>query len=122
MKIFVYSLLFLLSGSLIPINAQEVFMPGTPDIPLMEGLRIDVSDDMNFDTPEGQVITFEAQNKQKTGAQIINYYRDILPKLGWIEIETNHFIREKDSMILTIIHQRKPGIIRFEITSTNTHE
>ena len=122
MKIFVYSLLFLLSGSLIPINAQEVFMPGTPDIPLMEGLRIDVSDDMNFDTPEGQVITFEAQNKQKTGAQIINYYRDILPKLGWIEIETNQFIREKDSMILTIIHQQKPGIIRFEITTTNTHE
>lgn len=120
MKIFVLILMLCLGHT--AVMAQEAFMPGTQDIPLMEGLRVDVSDDMNFDTPEGQVITFDAQSKHKTGTQIIDYYRDTLPRMGWTETETNHFVREKDFITLTVIRVRKPGVVRFEIMTTNTNE
>ncbi len=120
MKFFV--LIFTLLWTHTAVMAQEAFMPGTQDIPLMDGLRVDVSDDMNFDTPEGQVITFDAQSKRKTGTQIIDYYRDTLPRMGWTETETNHFVREKDSITLTVIRGRKPGVVRFEIMTTNTNE
>ncbi len=103
-------------------GAQEVFMPGTQDIPLMDGLKIDITDDMNFDTPEGQVIVFDAVNRRKTGQEIRQYYRATLPEMGWKETQTDHYEREGDSITLTVIEAGRPGTVRFEITATNTNE
>ncbi len=101
-------------------HANGIFIPGTPDIPLMSGLEIDITDDMNFDTPVGQVLTFEAQSSVLTSHQIASYYRQILPSLGWIcQTENISCQRDTDTFVLTPIQTKKPAVVRFEITQTN---
>ncbi len=103
----------------VPTMAQEVFIPQTQDIPLMSDLSINMSDDMNFDTPAGQLITFEAKSRSQTGKQILNYYKKTLPEMGWVEHAHNYYTRDKDSVTMTIIRNTKPAIIRFEIILSN---
>ncbi|MBQ8557839.1 MAG: hypothetical protein IJY58_05300 [Alphaproteobacteria bacterium] len=102
-------------------HADDTFISGTQDIPLMSGLTIDVSDDMNFDTPVGQVLAFEAQSSTQTSSQIISYYGQILPSLGW-HCQAKQLVctRETDTLTLIPIQDKKPAIVRFEITQTNT--
>ncbi len=100
-------------------RAQEAFIPQTQDIPLMKGLSVDVSDDMNFDTPAGQLITFEANAARHTGKEVLTYYRDTLPKMGWKENKLNCYTRDKDSVTITVIREKKPAVIRLEIVLSN---
>ncbi len=103
------------------VSAQENFIAGTQDIPLMDKLSIDISDDMNFDTPAGQLMVFEAKNTHYTGSDVLSYYRNTLPKMGWTKTGNNSYIREKDSITISIIREQKPSVVRFEIVSTNTN-
>lgn len=113
---------FIIGSSDLSANTEttEIFMPGTQDIPLMSSLLVDTTDDMNFDTPAGQVITFEAKSSKETSRMILNYYRNTLPTLGWKETAPNYYMREKDSLIFTVMQAQKPAIIRVEITLMNT--
>lgn len=113
---------FIIGSTALSATAEttEIFMPGTQDIPLMNSLLVDTTDDMNFDTPAGQVITFEAKSSKETSRTILNYYRNTLPALGWKETTPNHYLREKDSLIFTVMQAQKPAVIRVEITLMNT--
>lgn len=95
------------------------FLPGTQDIPQMPGLKVDITDNMDFDTPAGQIITLEGKNPQATAADIYDFYQSVLPKMGWQEIEKGYFKREKDSLRIIVIQPQNPLEIRFEISLTS---
>ena len=52
------------------------------DIPLMSGLVENTDEAMVFDSPEGRIINAEAQG-QITAIKTFEYYRSVLPSLGW---------------------------------------
>ena len=111
---------FLLTSSLA--FAQEAFLPGTEDVPLMEGLTVNPTANLDFDTPAGQIRTVNATGKSLTGQKITAYYRQTLPALGWRFEKGNRFVREKDSLVITVLKETKPAVVRFETTMTNLSE
>lgn len=52
------------------------------DIPLMSGLVENADEAMVFDSPEGRIINAEAQG-QISAVKTFEYYRSVLPSLGW---------------------------------------
>ncbi len=120
MRLFFFTVLFCFEIIIaIPTMAQEAFMPQTQDIPLMNGLSVDVNDDMNFDTPAGQLITLEAKSTSLKAQQILNYYHKTLPEMGWQETRKNYYTRDKDSVTISVIRSKKPAVVRFEIVLSN---
>lgn len=111
-----YRCLIILCCSLIPLIAKgEGFLQGTQDIPQMDGLVIQQTQDVDFDTPAGQILSIDAFSKQKTGRQIKDYYNATLPQLGWIHQKDGSFKRENDSFSITVLKEKKPSKVRFDI-------
>lgn len=92
------------------------FLPGTEDIPLMQGLTIDKSDHLNFDTPGGQILILEGRSMKLKAPAVFSFYQNVLPGLGWTEKKKGVFIRDKDTLNLNVIQPHTPLIIRFEIS------
>lgn len=101
------------------VQAADAFLPGTEDIPLMPGLIIDITDNMDFDTPAGQIITLEGTAKKLNASDIYTFYQSALPTMGWKEVQKGYFKREKDSLRLTVLSTQKPIRIQFEISLTS---
>lgn len=58
------------------------FVPGFPDVPLMQGLDMEEDDTVVFDKPSGRIA--EAAAAGPVGeADLISYYTAALPALGW---------------------------------------
>lgn len=100
------------------VYASDVFLTKTSDIPLMKGLIVRSSNQMDFDTPTGQVLLLEASSKNKTGDDVIYFYETILPQMGWKKVEKGVFERQKDTLNIVILKNKKPSKIRFDIFLT----
>lgn len=109
-------LLFILCLSSIA-HAEE-FLAGTSDIPVMNGLKINTSEQMDFDTPIGQVLILEGISVKKTGNEILNFYKNTLPQMGWEEKSEGIFIRQKDSLTISVLKNNNPAKVRFDISLT----
>ncbi|MBQ3117274.1 MAG: hypothetical protein IJC11_02995 [Alphaproteobacteria bacterium] len=99
--------------------ATEKFLPETEDIPLMDGLIVQSPADLNFDTPEGQIIIVETISTNLTKEQVYCYYAKTLPEIGWKQITDKQYIREKDTILIKTIQEKQPLKIHFEITVMN---
>jgi hypothetical protein len=103
-------------------QANNQFFPNMSDIPLMDGLIIQSTEDMNFDTPAGQITNIEAYSKEFSSCRVLSYYQNVLPQMGWQMVQKNKFIRDKDTLIITVIHSQNPTQLCFEITLNNPSE
>ncbi len=99
--------------------AADSFLTKTSDIPLMQGLKISPSNQMDFDTPTGQVLTLEGVSKTKTGDEVIAFYGSVLPQMGWKNVEKGSFLRQSDTLNIIILKNKKPSKVRFDIFLTN---
>ncbi len=112
--------LFLLIFSFITSSLRaEDFLAGTSDIPLMNGLKINTSEQMDFDTPTGQLLIIEGRSIKRTGDEILKFYQTTLPQMGWEEKTTGVFVRQNDSLTLLILQNKNPAKIRFDISLTS---
>lgn len=110
--------LALLTTASIQSNAED-FLAGNSDIPIMNGLKINTTEQMDFDTPTGQLLVLEGNALQKTGEDVLKFYENTLPQLGWIQKEKGVFVRQNDTLTLSILKNKKPAKIRFDISLTN---
>ena len=116
---FVYLLSLFISCSC---QADSHFFPTLSDIPLMDGLIVQSTEDMNFDTPAGQITNIEAYSKEVSSCRVLSYYQNVLPQMGWQMVEKNKFIRDKDTLVITVMNSQNPTQLRFEITLNNPSE
>lgn len=94
----------------------ETFLAQTSDVPLMSGVEISPVDQMDFDTPEGQVIVLESVSKKYMGSEIVSFYENILPQLGWKALKYGEFVRQDDAFNIVILKNEKPSKVRFDIS------
>jgi len=120
-----YKNMFLASLLLIfPAFAQEGGMLKDLAIPLMEGLEENNDGAMLFDSPEGRIINAEAGGII-SGSDIYNYYRVVLPSLGWnvespATCEENvsfciRAIRDEESLQLNIMVAGKGSSVTYAL-------
>ena len=88
------------------------FLPGTDDIPLMDGLSLPDINDFSFDTPAGQILTFDA-NTSFSKKQVLSFYQKTLTAMGWQQSKSGYFTRGNDTLILSF---PQAGSVHFDIT------
>jgi hypothetical protein len=107
MKKVVFFLFSLCIGSV-----RADFFPNTEDIPVMEGIILTETTDFEFDTPMGQILTFEAKTDYSS-QQIRSFYSETLKSLGW-HLETKDvYVRGNDRFSIYFPSQNQ---VRFEMT------
>lgn len=114
-------IVFLVIFITVSVLASQLFLTKTSDVPLMEGLKVSATNQMDFDTPSGQVLSLEGMSKTKTGDDILKFYESILPQMGWVLKEKGVFERQNDSLNIVILKNKKPSKIRFDIFLTQEH-
>lgn len=71
----------LLAG--LPALAATRFLTGSEDVPLMDGLAEVADTSTIFDTPGGRIVEVDAKGAV-AAADILRYYAESLPALGWV--------------------------------------
>ena len=97
-------------------NTAPKFIPGVNGLPLVTGLVLMPGRHIIFDTPEGRIIEAFADGKISP-ANILAFYTDTLPQLGWIVKSKNEFERENEVLRIEVSANKKnQSIVRFFIT------
>ena len=99
-----------------PICAQT-FLPGTEDIPLMQGLT-EVEETASFDNPAERMVLIGAQTKLPT-KKVLQFYKETLNNLGWTEKSAGKFERGMDSLSIDIMPDGKSNQIQFHLSQRN---
>ena len=63
-------------------GAAERFFAGIEDLPVMPGLEQMRDAGVSFDKPEGRIVEVAASGKVSRRA-VAEFYRAVLPRLGW---------------------------------------
>ena len=104
-----------------PTHAQEVFLDGFPDVPLLEGVTELTEERIVFDTLGGTVAQTELSTPT-TAKETITRYSAELPTFGWECTLIKHTLRcnlEGNLLLITDSNpNEKPGriILRLEPT------
>lgn len=91
------------------------FLPATEDIPLMAGITLVDSDGFAFDTPAGQILTFEGKTNNSV-SEIRSFYDETLQSLGWKKKRTDFYERGNDTLKLYFVSKKE---VRFDILLSN---
>ena len=100
----------------LPVFAQE-FLPGTEDVPLMEGLT-KVEETASFDNPAERMVLVNAETTLKP-ATVFKFYQKSLVNLGWKETRPHYFERGSDSLLIEITSGQKSHLIQFQLSQVN---
>lgn len=82
-------------------DPAEAFVAGFEDLPLMPGLRQLDDAGMVFDAPSGRVVEAWAQGPV-TSAEVVAFYDETLPQLGWRPLGGARYRREGELLQLEI--------------------
>jgi hypothetical protein len=75
----------------------DEFVPGTEDLPLMQGLVPVAGSSLVFDKPEGRIVEAQATGKLAR-ADVVRFYAQTLPQLGWSAAGTDLWRRESERL------------------------
>lgn len=82
------------------LRAQDAFLSGIEDMPLMAGLYEILDTTLIFDSPEGRYVEAYARG-DVTQLAVAEFYRRSLPQLGWRQSGINTF--QRDGEVLDIV-------------------
>lgn len=85
------------------------------DVPVMAGLRELVDESINFDKPEGRIISATAVSDYLKPEMIRHFYAQTLPQLGWRFEKEGVFIRDRERLKLNIEIKEGVSIARFQV-------
>ncbi len=88
----------LVIGLLAPAAAQDAYVGGVDDLPLMPGLSAD-GDATVFDAPSGRVVDAIAQGRVSRAA-VLDFYTRTLAELGWRGEGEGRFAREGEKLTI----------------------
>ncbi|HYE50559.1 MAG TPA: hypothetical protein VEB20_13280 [Azospirillaceae bacterium] len=72
----------LLASPALAQSSPQGFVPGAEDLPLMPGLEARAEEALVFDKPDGRIVQAAASGPADP-AQVLRFYADTLPQLGW---------------------------------------
>lgn len=71
-----------------------------PDIPIPAGLTEDADKAMVFDKASGKVVTATLTGLQSDEKQVMGFYLEALPQLGWTPMKTGVFVRNGEQLLV----------------------
>lgn len=95
--------------------ADSVFLSVLEDIPLMEGLDEAADETVYFDTPAGRIVEAYAVG-DVTKDSVLTYYKDSLPSLGWVRNAHGAYVREGESLTVSVKMEGNTALVRFAVS------
>jgi hypothetical protein len=103
--------------------ADDAFLAGTADLPLMPGLREIPEATMVFDKPDGRLIQAVAVSKINgtanspaiSPAALWRFYDETLPQLGWRRAGQGFFVRDGEGLRISVEKNGPALTVRFAI-------
>jgi hypothetical protein len=80
---------------------SDAFVAGVEDLPLMPGLAEVRDAGIVFDTPGGRIVETYAKGAARR-AEVIAFYRQTLPQLGWQSVGDTVYRREGERLQIVI--------------------
>lgn len=100
--------------------AETRFFSELNDIPVMQGLYELPEETIVFDKPEGRIVASAAVAENLQAAQIIDFYLDILPRLGWVRQHGGpgaaSFTRQGEKLVLALELRAGLNIVHFNLS------
>ncbi len=98
-------------------QATAGFMEGLEDFPLMEGLIQLKDETLAFDSEKGRIVELYADSQSSNKTQIIKFYKETLPQLGWKQKDKDglSFEREGESLNIEFSSPKPPLVVKFSV-------
>ena len=81
--------------------ADAVYFSSLDDIPVMPGLTELADRSLEFDSPTGRIIEAYAEGSV-AAAQVLTFYGETLPQLGWTPLSPGLYRRDAEELMLEI--------------------
>lgn len=97
------------------VQAADGFLVELEDLPLAPGLT-ESAGGMVFDAPTGRIVDAYAEAASGTTAsQIIAFYAQTLPELGWEKVNDASYRRDKELLHIDVDAKRHPTSVHFSV-------
>ena len=101
-------------------DVQAAFVEGLEDFPIPEGLEQIENANLNFGNEEIRLVEVYMTSDKLTFKQVINFYKDTLPQLGWKKKNESNkkcsFERENEIVEISV-ETFKPLVINLVLKS-----
>ena len=92
----------------------DAFVAGIEDLPLMPGLAEVRDAGVVFDKPGGRIVEAYAEGAVRR-AEVIGFYRQTLPQLGWQSAGDTAYRREGERLEIVILGDDGELVVRFTL-------
>jgi hypothetical protein len=93
---------------------EAAFVAGVEDLPLMAGLAEVAGAGVVFDKPGGRIVEAYAEGAVSR-ADVLGFYRQTLPQLGWQTAGETAFKREGERLEIVILGSDGDLVVRFTL-------
>ena len=98
-------------------GAEEKFLAGFEDVPLMDGLAVVEGRGMVFDTAAGRLVESYATGTVGR-AKVLGFYDSALPQLGWTKTGAGAFRREGERLAIEFLGRDGDLVVHFTLSPT----
>ena len=98
-----------------PANAADVFLSRLEDLPLAPGLSEDTGAGLSFDSAGGRIVEAYARG-HLTEDQVIHFYRETLPQLGWTADNERQYRRGGERLRLELTRSGQGLTVHYSLS------
>ncbi len=95
--------------------AEEAFVAGVVDLPLMAELAEVPGLSVVFDKPDGRIVEAAARGRVAASA-VARFYDATLPQLGWVKTAPLRWTREGEVLALELVSEGSLLTVRYSIS------
>jgi hypothetical protein len=94
-------------------RADQSYLSYVPDVPLMPGMAELEDQSFVFDKAEGRVTETAVFTSVSTEKEVKEYYRKVLPELGWASLSPDRFLRNGEQLVVKCDKVSGGVVVRF---------
>jgi hypothetical protein len=96
-------------------DATDGFLSRLEDLPLVPGLLEDTRAGLSFDTADGRIVEAFAHGKV-TESQVLDFYRETLPQLGWTPESPTQYRRGGERLRIALTPDAQGLVVRYSLS------
>jgi hypothetical protein len=98
-----------------PDGAADVFLSRLEDLPLAPGLSEDAGAGLSFDSAGGRIVEAYARGNL-TEDQVLHFYEETLPQLGWTAENARQYRRDGERLRLEILRSGQGLTVHYSLS------
>lgn len=116
MRLTVLTFLAFLAGLPLAMAQAPAFFEALYDVPVMQGLQEIPDETMLFDKPDGRIATVVAATSSLKAQDVLKFYDQTLPQMGWKKVKNNQYVRDGDQLVLDLQPGQSLLAVRFTLS------